>query len=282
MDKLKFALIGSSGYIAPRHINAIKKIGGEVVLSLDIVQFEDSLKHCYGEDEFFKLLKSFNIDYCSICSPNFLHAHHIKKCIELGVSVICEKPICLTLGEFDEISELAKKNNVGVFSIMQLRLHPVIETLRNERLHLSDKIHKGSIKFITARQRDYFDSWKMKNEKSGGILFNLGIHYFDLLINLFGDPLSSDIKTNKPNHIKGVTKFSNLSMDWEFQIFPSDNNIFPKREFSIDSRLIDFSEVSEDLHIKNYERILMFNQFDISDIKQTMKFIFHLKDKFCV
>lgn len=280
MEKLKFALIGSSGYIAPRHINAINKIGGEVVLSLDIVQFDYSLKHCFEEDEFFRFLQKFNIDYCSICSPNFLHAQHIKKCIELGVSVICEKPICLTVEEFDEISKLAKINNVGIFSIMQLRLHPVIETLKNERLFLGDKVHKGSIRFITPRKKDYFDSWKMKNEKSGGILFNLGIHYFDILITIFGDPLSSDANINKHNHIKGATEFRNLSIDWEFQIYPSDNNILPKREFSIDSKLIDFSDVSEDLHLKNYERILTYNEFGISEVKQTMDFIFKLKDKF--
>lgn len=280
---MNFSLIGASGYIASRHINAIEKLGGKILIYHDITRNlsleESGVKFIESEDNFFDFVKTNKIDYCVICCPNFLHFKMICLSLNAGSEVISEKPLCLTSEELYEIEKISSEKKLNVYTIMQLRLHPVAKKLRN----LADHVQKNNlrqnsiIKFITPRDNAYLKSWKTNKELSGGILFNLGVHYFDLLIQAFGEPIESNIEYIDSLNAKGLTKFKNLDVDWIFSIIPSnEKKINPERVFTINKENINFSKVDNDLHVENYIEILDHKNFSIADIKDTMNFMFNL------
>jgi len=280
---MNFSLIGASGYIASRHIDAIEKLGGKIVIYHDITRNfsleESGVKFIESEDNFFDFIKNNKIDYCVICCPNFLHFKMICLSLNAGSEVISEKPLCLTSEELYEIEKISSEKKLNVYTIMQLRLHPVAEKLRNLADHIqkNNLKQKSIIKFITPRDNAYLNSWKTNKELSGGILFNLGIHYFDLLIQAFGEPIESNIEYIDSLNAKGLTKFKNLDVDWIFSIVPSnENKINPERVFTINKENINFSKVDNDLHVENYIEILNHKNFSIANIKDTMNFMFNL------
>lgn len=270
---MNFSIIGPSGYIAVRHLDAISKLPSHNIVSyLDLSPSEfngqnQGTQFFDNEKEFFNCLPNQDIDFLVICSPNFMHFQQIKKSLELGVNVISEKPVCINSNDLDELSIISENSNADIFGIMQLRLHPVVKKLKNIASSI-DKPTAGKITFITHRDENYKKSWKVSTDKSGGILFNLGIHYFDLLIQAFGKPIKSRVLSLDDFHAFGSTEFLNLNIDWNFSIrdedLPTNQNTL--REFIINDQIIDFSNVSSDLHFENYKQIIDNKQFKLSEL----------------
>ncbi len=280
---MRFSIIGPSGYIGIRHLDAIEANNGEVISYLDIKEYEHLSKKSFYKDEenFFKSLKKDNIDFCVICSPNYLHYKHIISSLKSGVDVICEKPLCIKKEELLSIEKTIEETGNKVYSIMQLRLHPVLSQLKN----ISEKNtynKTAKIKVISPRDKSYLESWKTKRDFSGGILFNLGIHYFDLLINAFGYPKESNIISNGDMRSYGTSVFESLKVDWFFSIDPEDQdkNRSPQRVFEIDGEEITFHNVSTDLHHENYKEIIEnSDKFSFKDIKSTIEYMLTINEK---
>lgn len=274
----RFSIIGPSGYIAGRHIESIRKLNGKIISYLDIQKCHDlspSIEYFDNEKDYFKSFKTNKPDYCVICSPNYLHASQAAEALKNGVNVICEKPICISKKELQELTVLDKSLPNGLYSIMQLRLHPVLKEIR-KLLKTSEYPVSSKITFITPRDEDYLNSWKTNPKYSGGIIFNLGIHYFDLLIKVFGKPIKTKVDFNEKLRAKGTTEFLNLKTEWFFSIDPADQNADgrPNRLFKINDKEINFNSLSEDLHQLNYKNILSGeNDFSISNIMNTMEYI---------
>lgn len=282
---MNFSIIGPSGYIAHRHLEAVRACGGQVISYLDIERFtqmDNSAEYFNSEESFFSSFDFKKPDFCIICSPNHLHKNHIIQSLQKEVDVICEKPICISSTELTEIKKALSVTSAKVYSIMQLRLHPVMQVMKDFASSTSFHEQLSRISVITPRDQAYLDSWKTQKKFSGGILFNLGIHYFDLLIESYGRPLESHIIFNDRLRAKGSTYFQKLKVEWFFSIDPNDQlpGLKPQRIFEIDGHEITFDNVAGDLHTKNYESILVRNsQFDLSSIMSTMKLMFSLNEQ---
>ena len=214
---MNFSIIGPTGYIGKRHLEAIEHHDGSVISYLDInksIELQNS-KYFKDQNEFFDSFDNLKPDYCVICSPNYLHFSQVIASLEKNVNVICEKPLCTSNLELSKLISAEDKSSASIFSIMQLRLHPVTKRLRNISLNNNSK-KTAEIRIVTPRDKSYLESWKVKKIYSGGILFNLGIHYFDLLINAFGDVLHTEIDINEQLKSSGKTVFKDLEVDWFF------------------------------------------------------------------
>ncbi len=279
---MKFAIIGPSGYIAKRHLAAIERLETTIYSYLDLqdsnfpVKTKES-KFFSDQEEFFQDLKINPVNFLVICSPNHLHFNQILRSVEIGIPVICEKPICIDHRDLEVLSLLPDDKRDLIHSIMQLRLHPVADQIKG-LISLNQSSINANIQFVTRRDDAYKKSWKVTREFSGGILFNLGIHYFDLIFNALGQPLDSKIETLDDFTAKGVTSFSQGQLNWLFSI---DDQYLNKaqntiREFSIDSTKIDFSSVSEDLHYLNYLEIINNNKFKFKEMYNVHQYIANL------
>ncbi len=279
---MNFSIIGPSGYIGKRHLDAINKLDGKIVSYLDLKPCNEVNEGIFFEnpDDFFSSFQNSNPDYCIICSPNYLHAEHILKSLDFNTEVICEKPICINKEELNVIQEKAMKARKNVYSIMQLRLHPVIDILKQIAINKSQN-KTALISVITPRNKEYLNSWKTDKKLSGGILFNLGIHYFDLLIQAFGRPLESKVIQNSDLRANGVTNFNELSVEWFFSIDPKDQiKNEPQRIFNVDGQEIIFSKVSNDLHFENYNRIMSkTDDFKLDNVLTTMECLLEINEK---
>ena len=280
---MNFAIIGPSGYIAQRHINAIEKIPNACIQSyLDLHEFNfetlDYQPRCFlDEDIFFDELSSNNCDYLAICSPNHLHASQIIKALKKNVNVICEKPIFFNSNDQLLIEDALSDSSANLHGIMQLRLHPVVARLNKFISDENDLPKIGTLKFITKRDSDYKRSWKVDNSLSGGILFNLGIHYFDLAIQTFGVPKFTEITNKSIFSISGRSIFKNEEFCLNWQISIDDNDLTQGkdtlREFSFGDYQIDFSSVDNDLHYQNYLSILEGDNFSYDNLKSTHEYL---------
>ncbi len=281
---MKFSIIGPSGYIGHRHLEAIQNLEGSLLSYLDIKEcnsIDKNVPYYSKEEEFFSSFKVVKPNFCVICSPNYMHARQIIECIDSGISVICEKPLCIKNEELNHIEKKLKNSDAKLFSIMQLRLHPVLKEIKRIS-NSSDKNKEAKISVITPRDKDYLDSWKTKKKYSGGILFNLGIHYFDLLIQVFGNPSKSELIYNEELKAKGATYFKDLKVEWYFSIDPEDqtNHKDAQRIFNINGEDIVFSSVPNDLHYENYSKIISGDSnFDFYSILPTMEYILNLNER---
>ncbi|MDC0441110.1 Gfo/Idh/MocA family oxidoreductase [Gammaproteobacteria bacterium] len=280
---MKFSIIGPSGYIAKRHLAAISSLESTSIYSYLDLQDSDfpvktkKSKFFNDQENFFQDLQKNCVDFLVICSPNHLHFSQILRSVEIGIPVICEKPICINHRDLEVLSLLPDDKRNLIHSIMQLRLHPVVDQIQD----LISSNHSSiiaDIQFVTRRNDEYKKSWKVKREFSGGILFNLGIHYFDLLFNVLGQPLDTKIETLNDFTAKGLTCFSRGQLNWFFSIddmhlTETQNTI---REFSIDNTKIDFSKVSEDLHHLNYLEIINNNKFKFKEMYNVHQYIANL------
>ena len=280
---MNFSIIGPTGYIGKRHLEAIEHHDGSVISYLDInksIELQNS-KYFKDQNEFFDSFDNLKPDYCVICSPNYLHFSQVIASLEKNVNVICEKPLCISNLELSKLISAEDKSLASIFSIMQLRLHPVTKRLRNISLNNNSK-KTAEIRIVTPRDKSYLESWKVKKVYSGGILFNLGIHYFDLLINAFGDVLHTEIDINEQLKSSGKTAFKDLEVDWFFSIDPDDQgpDLKPMRTFKINNEEINFHKVSNDLHYDNYDSIFNNSElFDLPSVLPIMRYICEINEK---
>ena len=212
--KKRFGLIGASGYIAPRHLKAIKETGNELVVAMDINDSVGIMDSHFPNAEFFTEFEEFagfvedsrlrgeKLDYMAICSPNYLHLPHMKFALKNGIDVICEKPLVLNVEDLDVLQRYEKEYGAMVNSILQLRLHHSILALKEKVLAApEDKVFDVTLTYLTSRGKWYLKSWKGFDEKSGGVATNKGVHFYDMLHFIFGDVKKNEVHYRDETHI---------------------------------------------------------------------------------
>lgn len=280
-----FALIGASGYIAPRHLRAIKETNNNLVAAMDINDSVGIMDSYFPDAEFFTEFEDFaayiedqeiagnKIDYISICSPNYLHLPHMKFALKNGINVICEKPLVLNTEDIGVLKLYEKKYGVTVSSILQLRLHPSIISLK-EKVSTSPKDHVFDVDltYMTSRGKWYMKSWKGFDHKSGGVATNIGVHFYDMLNFVFGDLESNEVHYRDDKTASGFLKYKKARVRWFLSI---DSKNLPEnavkgekltyRSILIGDEELEFSSGFTDLHTLSYEEILSGNGFGVEE-----------------
>ncbi len=298
MDQKKFAIIGVGGYIAVRHLRAIKETGNQLLATLDPNDSVGIIDSYFPDSHFFVEFERFDrhvdklrrsgvqLDYVSICSPNYLHDSHIRFALRSGASAICEKPLVLNPWNIDALSEIEKEYNKKIYTILQLRLHQVLIDLKNKIDNLPEgPIHDIELTYITSRGNWYFNSWKGDVQKSGGIATNIGIHFFDMLTWIFGNVKENIIHVLKPDKAAGYLELEKAHVRWYLSL---DSNDLPEeakasgkrtyRSIVMDKNEIEFSEGFADLHTKSYEEILKGNGFGLKEAQSSIQIVYQIRN----
>lgn len=287
-----FALIGAAGYIAPRHMRAIKETGNKLVAALDPFDSVGIIDSFFPNADFFIETERFDrhldklrrlgndkIDFVSICSPNYLHDAHIRLALRNSAHAICEKPLLLNPWNLKGLEDIEKETGRKIFNILQLRYHPSIIELKKKIDALPDNhIHDIELTYITSRGKWYFYSWKGDQKKSGGLVTNIGIHFFDMLSWIFGKVESSTVHLSEENKAAGLLHLKKANVKWYLSI---DKNDLPKkavnanqptyRSITIDEKEIEFSGGFTDLHTISYQEILDGKGYGIKDSSNSIE-----------
>ena len=281
----RFALIGAGGYIAPRHLRAIKDTGNELVVAMDVNDSVGIMDSHFPEAEFFTEFEQFEafvedeklngrkLDYVAICSPNYLHAPHMKFALKNGIDVICEKPLVLTSEDLDLLARYEREYGARVNSILQLRLHPSIIALRDKvQSSAADKVFDVDLTYMTSRGKWYMKSWKGVDEKSGGVATNIGVHFYDMLHFIFGEIKVNEVHHRDEKTAAGYLEYEKARVRWFLSI---DANHLPEnavagekmtyRSITIEDEELEFSGGFTDLHTQSYERILKCEGYGVED-----------------
>ena len=288
LKKKNFVLVGAAGFVAKRHIQVIKETRNNLVAAVDVNDSIGILDNFFPKciylkkiDEIKKLKKKIRIDYLVVCTPNHLHRRHIEFGIKNKINVICEKPFVISTNDFKKIINLEKKSKKTINVILQLRHHPSLKKLKN-KIKTSKKIHKVSLNYVTSRGDWYFKSWKGNEKKSGGILMNIGIHFFDMLIWIFGDLIYFNIDYLHKNKAKGSLKLQKANVKWKLSL---DKKDIPKsnkskisfRSIKVDNKELEFSEKFNFLHKKSYQSILNSNKSNYISAYKSINLIEKIK-----
>jgi UDP-N-acetyl-2-amino-2-deoxyglucuronate dehydrogenase len=294
----KFAVIGVGGYIASKHLRAIKETGNELVASLDPSDSVGIIDQFFPGSDFFVEFERFdrhidklrrsgtNVDYVSICSPNYLHDSHIRFALRSGAHAICEKPLVLNPWNVEALEEIQNEFGKHIYNILQLRLHQSIINLKeNIDKAPKDKIHEIDLTYITGRGNWYFISWKGDIEKSGGIATNIGIHFFDMLIWIFGKVKKNIVHLLERNKASGYLELERARVRWFLSL---DFNDIPEsakaektrtyRSITIDKEEIEFSYGFDDLHTRSYIKILDGDGFGLREAKPAIETVYTIRN----
>ncbi len=291
-----FALIGVAGYIAPRHMAAIKAVGGNLKVALDPQDSVGVIDNYFPGARFFVEFERFDrhvdklqrsadkIDYVSICSPNYLHDAHTRFALRSGTNAICEKPLVLNPWNLDGLVEIAQRSGRSVNTILQLRLHPTIRALRDRIAAEPNRIHDIDLTYITSRGRWYHVSWKGDEGKSGGIATNIGIHFFDVLGYIFGPIKSSVLHLRTADRAAGYLELSKARVRWFLSIaaedLPNERRAGQTtwRSMRLDGTEVEFSEGFTDLHTQSYANILSGSGFGIEETRPSIELVSNLRE----
>lgn len=293
----KFGITGVAGYIAPRHLRAIKDTGNILIAAADPHDSVGILDHYFPDAAFFTEIERFDrhidklrrngegIDYLSICSPNNLHDAHIRLALRNNAHAICEKPLVLNPWNLDLLEKLEEEYNKKIYTILQLRVHPSLvrlkETIENSK---STNRFKVDLTYITSRGKWYDYSWKGDIQKSGGIATNIGIHFFDLLIWLFGKVIHQEVTLHGSNKMRGELELDFADVNWFLSLDKDDLPIDVTkdgqttfRSIKINGEEIEFTDGFTDLHTEVYKRILSGNGFTLTDARASIELVYHLR-----
>lgn len=289
----RFALIGVAGYIAPKHLQAIKETGNELVAAMDLHDSVGVLDRYFPEAEFFTSEESLqqyllwlreqgnSANYLVVCSPNHLHEEHILLGFACGCDVICEKPVALDTAAVDRLKVAEQKSGKRVYTIMQLRLHPAIAALKQQIDNdPADKKYNVQLQYITPRGKWYHHSWKGDVQKSGGILINIGIHLFDLLHWLFGPVLKSELVKDAATAASGNLQLARARVQWQLSI---DKTLLSEaaaqkgdhacRLLLVDGSPVDFSALGNELHTHSYKAVLAGKGFGLAEAAKGVEMV---------
>ena len=290
---LNFALIGAGGYIAPRHFRAIKDTGNRLVAAVDPHDSVGLLDHFSFDVRFFTEIERFDrhleklrrlatedrVHYVSICSPNYLHDAHCRLALRAGANAICEKPLVINPWNLDALEELEAETNRKIYTVLQLRVHPALIQLK-ERLATENLGTRRNVvlSYIASRGNWYHVSWKGQEEKSGGVATNIGIHFFDLLIWLFGSAEEIKLHYRDNKRMSGAIELERASVLWFLSIDHEDLPLSVKqarkttyRSITIDGSEVEFSEGFTDLHTQLYQKTLAGSGFGIADARPSVE-----------
>lgn len=293
-----FALIGAAGYIAPRHMKAIKETGNSLIAALDKSDSVGVIDSYFPEADFFIEFERFDrhvdklkrterkIDYVSVCSPNYLHDSHIRFGLRNGADVVCEKPLVLNPWNVDALAEMEKETGRKVNNIFQLRLHPaIIELKKKIESAPIDKIYDIDLTYITSRGHWYFTSWKAQLEKSGGIATNIGVHFYDMLTYVFGSVKKNVVHINEPQKSSGYLELEKARVRWflaiDFDELPQDIKEKGQRTYrsiTIEGEEIEFSGGFTDLHTRSYEEILKGKGFGVIEAMNSIQTVHDIRN----
>lgn len=293
-----FGLIGVAGYIAIRHLKAIKDTGNNLLASLDKFDCVGLIDGFFPESDFFVEFERFDrhfdklkrngtkIDFVSICSPNYLHDSHIRFALRHQAEAICEKPIVLNPWNVDALQEIENETGRKIYTVLQLRLHPKIIELREKiKNGPKGKVYNIDLSYITSRGNWYFISWKGDIQKSGGVATNIGIHFFDMLGWIFGDTSKIIVHLSESNRSAGYLELENAKVRWflslDYNDLPASAREKGQRTFRsivVDGEEIEFSEGFSDLHTLTYQEILKGNGFRLDDARQSVITAFTIRN----
>jgi UDP-N-acetyl-2-amino-2-deoxyglucuronate dehydrogenase len=294
----RFALIGAGGYIAPRHMKAIKETGNDLVAAIDKNDSVGIMDSYFPGADFFTEFERFDrhleklkrsqhpVDYMSICSPNYLHDSHMRFGLRLGADVICEKPLVLNPWNIDALQEIELETNKKVNTILQLRLHPKVQELRKKiQSENAPQKYEVDLVYITSRGKWYFTSWKGDLQKSGGIATNIGVHFYDLLGWLFGKVQQNIVHVQQHDRVAGYLEYEQARVRYFLSI---NEHTLPKelldagkktfRSLQIGGEEFEFSEGFGDLHTVSYQEILNGNGFGLNESKQSIETVHNIRN----
>ena len=293
-----FALIGAAGYIATRHMKAIKDTGNNLSVALDKFDSVGIIDSYFPEANFFTESERFDrhldkmrgsesaIDYVSICSPNYLHDAHIRLALRNGSDVICEKPLVLNPWNIDALAEVEKRTGKRINNILQLRLHPSIIALKEKVENgPKDKIYDIDLSYLTSRGKWYFISWKGDNSKSGGIATNIGIHFYDMLTWIFGSVKQNVCHVSDEDKAAGFLELERARVRWflsvNYDLIPDHIKATGQRTYrsiTVEGQEIEFSGGFTDLHTKSYEAVLEGNGFGLMEAKTSIDIVHDIRN----
>ncbi len=296
---LNFGLIGVAGYIAPRHIKAIRDTGNKLVCATDPHDSVGILDRYYMDVKYFQEIERFDrylekqrrgpeesrVNWISICSPNYLHDAHIRMALRAKAHALCEKPVVINPWNLDALQLLETEYETSICTVLQLRVHPALIELRNRLQQTgNEKRHRVDLTYITSRGPWYHSSWKGKEEQSGGLVLNIGIHFFDLLIWLFGKPIGSEVHIRSGQQAAGYLELQNAEVRWFLSINPADLPFTPDpgvkttyRSITIDEQEVEFSEGFTDLHTRVYERTLQGEGFGLEETRPSLELVYRIR-----
>lgn len=293
-----FGLIGVAGYIAVRHLNAIKETGNNLLASLDRFDSVGLIDAYFPQSDFFVEFERFDrhfdklkrtgtkIDYVSICSPNYLHDSHIRFALRHHADAICEKPIVLNPWNVDALQEIERETGHNIYTVLQLRLHPKIIELREKILNgPKDKIYDVDLTYITSRGNWYFISWKGDLQKSGGVATNIGIHFFDMLSWIFGPVNINLVHLSCHDKAAGYLELERARVRWylslDYRDIPGailNNGQRTYRSVKVGGEEVEFSEGFTDLHTASYKEILAGRGFGIEDARRSVEIAYTIRN----
>lgn len=291
-----FAIFGVGGYIASRHLQAIKETGNNLIAALDTNDSVGIMDQYFINADFFTEFERFDryaeklrrlgedkkIHYLSICTPNYLHDAHIRFALRIGANAICEKPLVLNLWNLDALKILEEESGKKVYTVLQTRLHNSIIKLKKEiDSEIMKKKKKIELTYIVPRGKWYLYSWKGDIGKSGGIATNIGIHFFDILIWIFGEVEYYEVHYSNKKKMAGYLELAKAKITWFLSIDQEDlptQGITSYRSIKVDSKEIDFTKGFFDLHTKVYQNIIKGNGFGIEDARPSITLVQQLRN----
>lgn len=293
-----FALLGASGFIAPRHLKAIKDTNNNLIAALDKFDSVGIMDSYFPNADFFTEFERFDrhiydfihhnnqkLDYVSICTPNYLHDSNIRFALRNQADAICEKPLVLNPWNIDALQSLEKETHKKVYTILQLRLHPSIIALKEKITNgPKDKIYDIDLTYITSRGKWYYASWKGDVSKSGGIASNIGVHFYDMLSWIFGDVKQNIVHLHSHDRAAGYLEFEHARVRWFLSI---DANTLPEevkqkgqttyRSIKMEGEEIEFSDGFKDLHTISYQDILNGGGFGLEEARTSIEIIHNIR-----
>ncbi len=295
----RFALIGAAGFVASRHMKAIKETNNDLVAAVDRFDSVGVIDSYFPDANFFTEFERFDrhvdklyrqgtpIDFVSIFSPNYLHDAHIRFGLRSHADVICEKPLVLNPWNIDALEEIEKESGKKIFNILQLRLHPSIIAIK-EKIQLADKgeFYEVDLTYITSRGNWYYNSWKGDESKSGGIATNIGVHFFDMLCWIFGEVKENIVHINSKDRASGTLEFDNAKVSWFLSInkdtLPTEVRNAGKSTFRslvINGESFEFSDGFTELHTESYKHILSGKGFPLSEVRNAIQIVHDIRTK---
>ncbi|MCR4816105.1 MAG: Gfo/Idh/MocA family oxidoreductase [Bacteroidales bacterium] len=293
-----FAIIGVGGYVAPRHLKAIKETGNRLVSAYDRCDSVGIIDSFFPDAAFFTEQELFDrhnsllkgrgeaLDYVSVCTPNYLHDAHTRYGLRLGADVICEKPIVLNPWNIDGLERVEQETGHNAYTILQLRLHPSVVALREKVLaDKSGKVYDVDLTYITSRGNWYYASWKGDERKSGGVATNIGVHFYDMLSWIFGEVTKNVVHVASHDRVAGFLEMKKARVRYFLSInadtLPDEVRGAGQRTYRaihVDGEEFEFSEGFTELHTKSYERILSGRGFRISEARDSIQIVHDIRN----
>ncbi len=299
MSVKNFALLGAGGYIAPRHLKAIRDTGNQLIAAVDPFDSVGILDRYFHNVKFFTEIERFDrhleklrrdhperkADYLSICTPNYLHDAHCRLALRLGANAICEKPLVVNPWNLEQLEALESESPGKIYTVLQLRVHPALLKIKKAlEENKSAFQHQVMITYITARGPWYNVSWKGSEEKSGGVATNIGIHLFDMVQWLFGEFGDVKVHLKEKDRMSGFVDLERARVNWFLSVNEDDLPVPIKpgdpltyRSITIDGEEVEFSSGFTDLHTRVYEKTLQGEGFGIEDAKASIDLTYQIR-----